>query len=424
MRSSHSTCEEIQTDALAHLSGETSALEKQRFEAHLERCKHCRNRVEGISSMMEAARGQPFLPSPVVRDKMFESVLRDIEETGQRPATQPITFWRRSAPRPAAYALIAAGVAAVATTAIFTWHGDDPILPDTASAVAVQSPVAPPTSHVDSLETMRASDNLILGVSKGARYSVDMSRESYRLNLKRGRVWIRFIHSSKERGLTVSGPELTVEVVGTVLVVEVDEGDAATVGVLEGKVKVTPKRGDTILLSAGDVRKPTGRVVSMADGLKEQAAVWQAELMGEGDALVERADAKEGADVEGETVSPKCEEGTVPGCTQAHTKKLTDMYAVAEGHMQKGAFKAAAKTLERLIKEAPRSTRADTARLELARIYAKRLDQPDKASHHLEAYLKRHPSGQRSTLVRKQLCRLSENNEIDVQVRCHDRSSK
>ena len=119
--------------------------------------------------------------------------------------------------------------------------------------------------------------------------------------------------------------------------------------------------------------------------------------------------------------NPFSEEGTV--ATREHSPQSgkrapADLYLEAERQMEKGAFRDAARSLERLIDTRPDSGQADTARLELARIYTKHLHRVERAVFHLEAYLARHPSGRESKLVKKRLCGLSDKQGARTTVQC------
>ena len=189
-------------------------------------------------------------------------------------------------------------------------------------------------------------------------------------------------------------------------------------GVIRLDLSEADGRGDAVLLSAGDMRMPTGRVSSMENDLKEQAAFWQAELMDLSQPPSARAADDRPASTDDEEVLSQNKKGARPNGDLPVKERLSDLYDTAEAHMERGAYGAAAKALERLIRKVPRSTRADTARLELARIYTTQLDRPERAVFHLQAYLERHRAGRKSKLVRKRLCRIAKEKGIGVETPC------
>lgn len=419
MITSRQSCLKIQTEALTHLSGETSSLEKQRFESHLEGCEDCRERVAEISKMMETARAQPFLPSPTVRDRMFAKILEGTGSTevptGPR---QGGVLNRFPENRLLSAVLIAATILALATVAIFTLKIQGvpqegmPTSDGRPSSVAASLPSPPAAAF---LATTRPTRSLTVGVTPETRYSLEIDRGKGRLQVKRGRLWIRFEGTPEMTCLEVTAPELTAEVVGTVLVVDVDEQALTSVGVFEGKVRVTSDGGDETLLSEGEVRQPTGRVVPMRSEMKAQVTRWLSDLPEPRQRALQPAATDEPA-----LLGPSSEPDIVvkQDRAQAGEKAPQDLYLEAERQMEKGAFQEAARSLERLIDSRPDSGRADTARLELARIYTRHLHRADRAVFHLEAYLARHPSGGESKLVKKRLCGLSKKQGARTTVRC------
>ena len=86
MMASSALCRKMRLHAMSHMDGETSVLEKRRFDTHLQKCEACRTLVEELSGMLEAVRAERFIPTPKGRDEMLADVLGRIEQASPNQA--------------------------------------------------------------------------------------------------------------------------------------------------------------------------------------------------------------------------------------------------------------------------------------------------------------------------------------------------
>jgi len=85
-----------------------------------------------------------------------------------------------------------------------------------------------------------------------------------------------------------------------------------------------------------------------------------------------------------------------------------ERWAVADGLQQAGHFSEAVAQMEALLEEqAVAGADAASLRLELARVYERRLGQVRRAAHHLRQFLKAQPDDVAAASVFRELCRLS-----------------
>lgn len=406
MTSKSTLCQIVQRQAMTHLAHETSVLEQQRFTAHLAGCAACRASVESMSEMLEAARGERFIPTPKARDEMLDGVLARIEQDRSGESIRPTPAPRRSGRR-ARWVAAASMAAAAAAALIITFATQTPptdrapgVQPKPGAVAVAESHATPPTQQ-GPLDTRRLAGRLTLGVSPGARYDTQRDGARVRLTVFSGRLWVSFKPSEEIETLEVRGPGAAVHVTGTVFMVQVTPGALMSVGVLNGEVKVVPETGAPVTVGPSETRDSNGRVASMASADKEQVAGWLARLVTEGEpgktAGANAACATPAGHDPSEASAEKAAQPAQP----------SDLYRQAETHMERGDYTSAAGLLERIVRAAPASSRADTARLDLATIYTRHLHNNRRAETHLKAYLRRHPNGPKAVLIEQQLDNLN-----------------
>ncbi|MDJ0763568.1 MAG: outer membrane protein assembly factor BamD [Myxococcota bacterium] len=389
-------CKEITKNALAHLRGETSQVAKQRFEAHVAQCEKCGPLVHQMSELTEVTRAQRFLPASDVRDRMLHSLMGRIKAVDKGEQAAIVSSKRRFR---LALTLMPASAAMIAFGLLVWIFNEQPNA--TSTEPTVGQPAAPLALSSTAMETKLLASDLIVGVAPGSRWVFKEDVASYDLTVEKGRLWIRFSGHSQEHTLHVHGPGVTVQVTGTVFLIEARPGQIMEVGVYEGQVAAVSDAGEETIIEPGEIRRADGRVHALDRDAEAAAATWLSRL----DDLFDK-----------DSAPARDKETDKPFALSAkklHVNPRTvDLYARAESEMAKGHFKRAARYLERLISAGPDSPESGTARLDLARLYANQLNAPQKAVRHLNAFLRHHPRGAKARLARQMLSELQLDDEV------------
>ncbi len=395
------TCKEMREESFSQLRGEASALERQRFASHLERCEGCRSVVFEVSDLVETARAQRFTPAPEQRERMLEETLtriKTLRSGNDAPARLPGIRARTAVlfALPIAAALLIGFFGTLALVEKTDLESKTESAPRAAAEVETKER----SSGFAALRNVRPSAELELGVEEGTSWSFRENDARLFLEIESGTLLVQFHHLPQGRDLVVQGPGAEVQVVGTVLMVRANTTETMEVAVIEGQVEVKGA-GETVTLTAGQQRTSQGNIVEMSRLDEELARIW-----------LEDKEAPED-----NARAPKARRGQRPhrahnqGGAQVEDTELIpmnvrDLYGLAEKELSRGNRPKAARLLEELIAKAPNSAPADTARLDLARLYFGPLGRPEQARGHLNAYLKRHPTGDKSELVRQMLSKL------------------
>jgi hypothetical protein len=406
-------CREIRIDALAGLRGETSSVGSTRVAEHMAACAACRTVVDEATAMVEAVRQERFVPSPDARDRMALALFDRVHADASAPPSREA----RWAPRRVvtwAVPAVAAAAAIAAILVLVPGDPDEPAVPRRAAVVATNAapsiPLLPPGSAenvaplVDSagalasatraLRTSEPFPGLEIGVSPGSRWSFADRGSRLDVDLEEGGLLVRYTRRPDGRLLTVHGPRVVVRVTGTVFLVRALPGQGTDVAVTEGRVLVDEDEGTTTAVGANEARLADGTMVGLPRDVGEGVMAW-AESLGARPSPAAGA----GGSVPMRAGSP---EVVAPGNSAADE----DVYRIAEREMALGRSQAAADLLETFVAAAPGDPRADTARLDLARLYTGPLARPEEARRHLEAYLAAHPEAAEREVVRELLARL------------------
>lgn len=404
---SHVTCNEIREESFSQLRGEVSALERRRFASHLEHCEACRNAVLEVSDLVETVRSQRFTPAPEQRDRMLEETLTRIKTfrpegsafDADKPRRIPNSNSNSNSVRKAVL-LAAALLVGFFGTLFFVEKTDPGAQTGGASIAAAENPSEDRDSGFEALRTVRPAAELELGVEEGTRWAFREDDERLFIEVETGTLLIDFHHLESGRDLLVQGPGAEVHVVGTVLMLRANTTEAMEVAVVEGKVKVKGD-GRTSILSAGQYRTSQGNIVAMSRLDKELAQIW----LEDKDPLEKNIRARENVSKQERQKARHRELAQIKD-SELIPMNIRKLYELAESELASGNISSAVKLLEKLIAKSPNSATADTARLDLARLYSGSLGRPEQAEHHLRAYLKRHPAGHKSDLVREMLPQL------------------
>lgn len=230
--------------------------------------------------------------------------------------------------------------------------------------------------------------------SNAARYELGGTTEAV-LDVAAGTVLVEFIPASADDRLHVTAPGLEADVVGTVFFVTTD-GVRSELGVFVGGVRIAGgDRGET-LLGAGTAMVDDGMVVPLSAGAYDAAAT-KIDLDAHRVAI-------EAAGV-AFAASAAADEDSEADSTDPHTLEV--LRARADEALRGGELSRAARLLESgVARLGPDHPWALTARLDLARIYSRRLDRPEAAMGHLRAFLAAAPTDVAAPRVRAELCAL------------------
>ncbi len=416
MNFSLSPCEKMRKQAIASLSGEISLIEKQWMDAHLSKCQDCRHSLSEMNQMMETTRGQRFLPSSNAKDRVFSSLSERIELEApphfkRLPEKRPVWPFYRSW----GFGLTVTAAAGIAAVSLFLWmHAR----PDSKSLKAVAEDLTnssdiekfrPEESLPSPLETKRIAELLFVASPRGeeAKYRVEKLGGRITFTVDEGTLWFSFTPSVESEHLQIQGKDITVWVSGTVFMVRARPNIPMEVGVLWGRVDVIPRNGTAEEFRATEMRAADGARVSMDPADVEQGTRWSSGLA-EGETLQPPEESPSAIKVVGDADKS-------PGLKGASRE---DLFADAERQMSKGKYGEAAGLLEKLVARDGASERADTARLDLARLYIDKLHRPRRAVFHLNAYLKRRPNDASAPLLRKKMCDLSIAEELPLPEDC------
>jgi hypothetical protein len=411
-----SKCETIQKEALAHLEGETSALEKTRFHAHLDTCTECREAVSKMSDLLEAAREERFVPAPVVKDRMFDGIMNGISDTSAPGAERAPEsgFGLAWLFRHRNLAVYAAAAAVVVGITVVLMQSTQRAEPSVETIPAISGDRSADNVASERLSTARLAAHLTVGATSDARWKMEETETLQTLSVEQGTLWIRYDKTMGEKPLAVKGSGLTATVIGTVLTVKAEPGRVMEVGVLSGRVAVVSNFGERQILKKGEWRQSDGEIRSIAPGNAEIGRQWVANLQLDDPPREE----KEKAPPDDEPSKMETPDRADSRRAAKTKSEAADLYGLAETEMRAGNYKQAAAILEQIIRKGPKSGQADTARLDLANLYTRRLSNPAKAAGHLTAYLKRHPKGPKSRLVKRRLCRIHDVHQVAVEIDC------
>ncbi len=397
-----SSCKKTRKKAAAMLSGDTSALEKQWLQSHLKKCKPCEDAVNEMSELLETVKAQRFLPSPLERDRIFDKLSEQLDAPfNDKNKYAASLFQNISNIRRLAFAAV---FLVITVFAVFFYatnlsksmplFSKQPLTIELSTKNEIENRI---------VQTVREAEQLFLGASFKAKYEIEHKENETVIHITDGTLWISYKRTTKIPKLTVmSSSGVVVHVTGTVLMVSAAPSGQMNVGVFNGKVLVVSEKEDGTELSSGQLRLADGQLELLHSKEKEQVLEWLTQVLEESSIKCEehRQDAELSDDKQNFSLSTAIE--NTPSSKKALLiKSSVDLYAEAESKMTASDYSKAAQLLEKLVSAETNSAKADTARLDLARIYTEYLNQPQRAAFHLRTYLKRHPRSPQSALLEK-----------------------
>lgn len=403
---STTACERYRHEAFGRLSGELNALAQERFDQHRRGCAACDRFVSELQTAMAEARREPAPLSVEDRDRVYEALSRAVANDPSPPRDERP---RSRAPRKVTVALALAACVVLALFAGVAGRlGHRP-------ARSVRAPAMVEASPAPGLR-LRATAGTVWRLDGGAQDPV--------LVVDRGAVYLSVAPRPAGHALQVHARGVVVRVVGTVLFVRAPSAPGPVeVGVMRGVVMVEPAGGAPRRLEAGLQWTAPHRIAPLAGRDRAVVRRWLAAPEHPAVASVQpaRVAPPAGAPALSGAVAPGASrESPLPGrgphghappeVAQAQDDPRGPQplsYDDAERALAAGDASAAAALLEGVVATRAGTLDADTARLELATLYAGPLGRTDRALAHLRALLAVNPTGPGREAARRLLCRLA-----------------
>jgi hypothetical protein len=361
-----------------------------------------REYVQRIDSMIGAARkSPPEAEQKIDADSLFSRIESSIRAEDQPPvvvhfsdvSSETVDSRRNSLIWPAlamAAALVLFGVWFATsqmsdTTITIPQPGVATV--DTSEAVVVA--VAEPRISVEPVDS--PDPDVQIFASKDAKFEMD-GKFDKRLVLEDGTLLVEFIPDSGVR-LSVQGKSFEVRVVGTIFYASTDgEG---LVGVVAGEVLVTPETGGPVSVKAGQ-EYVVGEGVRSANTDRLAEANLHVDVERHLDLLAARRVVKDAPIIRRKVVEP----GRL-------APEHADLRNAANQLIRQGDVEGGAAMLEKLLRMLDANEpAAGSIRLDLARIYLRRLNRPQQAAIHLKRFVATRPNDAATPLARSEYCRI------------------
>jgi hypothetical protein len=294
----------------------------------------------------------------------------------------------------------------------------------------------------DLTTTAQGTDDIRVYALPGAEWELTEGAEN-RLDLQQGAIFVEYIRQGDE-SLTVYTDTFDVRVVGTVFFVSA-ESEESEVGVLAGTVEVALAGQETAVRVQGGEQFDTTtgtttlnpetreQLMQRVDPIEHETRLQQATAALQYPAVPNGTAPQRPADQISALPAPGVErnlprdnarppsareedaasirpEPPVAAEAPDANPRTTAAHLVAAGRSaeRNGEWRAAAESYEQALRVMPRSaTDAATVRLDLARIYLRRLQSPESGMHQLRTFLQTWPQDPAAASVREELCRLA-----------------
>ncbi len=464
----HRVCDPIRDLAFDYRSGSLSDVEARRVDAHLDSCQACADYFSRVATLLEAPNTvAEEAEASIDADALFARITQQISgpaaaETMVFGETSEVTERFTAISEDQTFQLSADEIAARGTAPEETateWADDTPasdntdwqtarrtgwfvaaiaaifaaalgfgLLRETQSNGSGDLPVLADSARIELPSLSAPAPSIELRGTADARWSLDESGEEARvLRIDAGAVLVEYVPTD-ERGLRVVAPSTEFDVIGTVFYVDAREPETK-VGVLTGAVQVD---GQTI--AGGEVRDDGGvRSLNASDNAEWQGhvdvAMHEVRLVASAarresitllDPALTATDAPEREqELENAAATPPVAEH-IPRAEPERSVERNepseelrpepvpepvDLREEAELAMAQRRWQDAANAYESLIRAGDGSS---GTRLDLARLYLRQLDMPDRALPHLRRFVQDNPSDPVGDSARGELCRISE----------------
>jgi hypothetical protein len=316
------------------------------------------------------------------------------------------------------------------------------VVADNADTTTATPAVPVPANRFAALTTTaQGTDDIRVFALPGAEWELTEGPEN-RLYLRQGAIFVEYIRQADET-LTVYTDTFDVRVVGTVFYVSVESEDSE-VGVLAGAVEIaTAGQENAVLVQGGEQFDTVTGIASLSPEAREQMV--QRVDPAEHEARLQQATASlqnnsvpnnpsrqpsvdqisampapalernlprdnvrppNGLDEDADSIRPQSQ----PVVEESDASALTgadDLLAAGRSAERNGEWRLAAERYEQALRLMPRgASDAATVRLDLARIYLRRLQSPDSGMQQLRTFLQTWPLDPAAASVREEFCRL------------------
>lgn len=398
-------------------------------------------------------------------DALFAAISQEIRTTTPLPAQIPVTAANVEAtpgddmfadvPPPARrlapFLFVAAAVVLLTFGLLYLVQSPREQAPQAPVVVAENAdttpaaPALPAASNrfADLTTTAQGTDDIRVFALPGAEWELTEGAEN-RLDLRQGAIFVEYIRQQEE-SLTVHTDTFDVRVVGTVFYVSA-ESEESEVGVLTGAVEVAMAGQET------SVRVQGGEQFDTQDGTSTLPDDTREELMQRVDpaqheirlqqataalhnpvvpenlevtpstnqvsALVapgvernlprDNAQPSSGRAEEDSSIRPEPAAAAQEEADAGARTTAADLLAAGRSAERNGEWRVAAETYEQALRAMPRGAAdAATVRLDLARIYLRRLQSPESGMQQLRTFLQTWPQDPAASSAREELCRLA-----------------
>lgn len=464
----HRDCDPVRDLAFDYRSGSLSDVEARRVDDHLDSCQPCADYFARVATLLDAPNrvaeeaaasidadalfakitqqisipasgdtlifgessegAHPFADSSVDNTLKF-SALDNAEEYDAPEETA--TDWADDTPANLNLDWNSGGragwfVAAIA--AIFAAALAFGLIRETQSNRGEQNPPTLADGGRIELPSLSAPSPAIeLRGTPEARWSLDESGTGQRvLTVSAGAVLVEYVPVD-ERGLRVHAPGAEFDVVGTVFYVDARDGNTE-IGVLTGAVEVGPHRvegghvhehGAVRPFASSEEDEWTGHVDVAMHEVRLEASATRLEPIALHVPELEAPEVVPEPEVEVAAVTPQPEREPRPEHSRPververaedpvevePTPEPVDLRDAAESAMAERRWQDAATAYESLIRSGGSSS---GTRLDLARLYLRQLDMPDRALPHLRRFVRDNPRDPVTESALNELCRISE----------------
>ena len=301
---------------------------------------------------------------------------------------------------------------------------------------------APANRFADLTTTAQGTDDIRVYALPGAEWELTEGAEN-RLDLRQGAIFVEYIRQADE-SLTVHTNTFDVRVVGTVFYVSAESAESE-VGVLTGTVEVAMAEQETGIRVQGGEQFDTEtgtttlhpetleQLMQRVDPAEHEVRLQQATAALQNTEVpndpalqrpvdqisalpapgVERNLPRESARPSGapeeDAASIRPEPPVAVEEPDASPRTTTaDLLAAGRSAERNGEWRVAAESYEQALRVMPRGAHdAATVRLDLARIYLRRLQSPESGMQQLRTFLQTWPQDPAAPSVREELCRLA-----------------
>ena len=396
-------CVRVRKDSFARLSGELNALEQERFDQHRRGCAACHQFVSDLEIGVAEARREPPALSVEDRDQVYEALARTI-------ARDPSVARGPVAPRPGRRVMpVVLALAACAVLALLL------------GLVGRLAHRPAREARPDAMVEASPAPGIRLRATAGTIWRLDGGAQDPVLAVDRGAVYLSVAPRPAGHPLRVRAPGVVVRVIGTVLFVRAGQ-DPTEVGVARGVVLVEPVGGAPQRLEAGLQWTAPHRITPIAARDRRVVRGWLATSahapVASSTPIAEPVATEQPAPIASREPSAPGAERRAPAPAEipAAAEPVPPdgargpqplSYQDAERALAAGDARAAAALLEGVVAARPGTLDADTARLELANLYAGPLAHTDRAVAHLRVLLGGNPTAPGREAARRLLCRLA-----------------